>query len=162
MIVLAVLLLVLVAAVVVFIAVAGAGEPVLLTWDALNLRWEPTALLVFAAGAVTVVALGLALALLRSGARRSSDKRRELKRLRRAEQEGALPGAGAPAPTRAAPQSARPPEHGSGPGGAGRHDRTTDARTTPDDRSAAAGPTVAEDVTGRDANRYDEPGAPRS
>ncbi|MFZ5870472.1 MAG: hypothetical protein ACOYXW_08110, partial [Actinomycetota bacterium] len=81
MILLAVLLLVLVAAIVLFVVVAGTA-PVLLEWEELNLAWEPSALVVFLLGAVTLLLAVLALGMIRAGTRRRVERRRELKRLR--------------------------------------------------------------------------------
>ena len=87
MIVLAVLLLVLSAAIVLYVIVAGATETVSLEWDALNLAWEPSALVVFLLGALTLFLIGLAMALIGNGTRRRMQQRRELKRLRQVERE---------------------------------------------------------------------------
>lgn len=92
MIVLAVLLLVLALALVVYVVVAGATQTVSLRWDDLNLAWEPTVLVVFLLGALTLLLVGLALWLIRAGTRRSMQKRRELKRLREADRQRAAEG----------------------------------------------------------------------
>ena len=89
MIVLAVLLLLVVVAVVVFVLMSGVDQTVQLTADWLNLDWRPSALMVFLLGAVTLFVAEIALAMLRSGTRRSAERRRELKRLRDAERERA-------------------------------------------------------------------------
>ena len=89
MIVLAVLLLLAVVAVVVFVLMTGVDQTVQLTADWLSLDWRPSALVVFLLGALTLFVAEIALAMLRSGARRSADRRRELKRLRDAERERA-------------------------------------------------------------------------
>ena len=89
MIVLAVLLLLVVVAVVVFVLMTGVDQTVQLTADWLNLDWRPSALMVFLLGAVTLFVAEIALAMIRTGTRRSADRRRELKRLREAERERA-------------------------------------------------------------------------
>ncbi|GAB2692688.1 hypothetical protein [Thalassiella azotivora] len=87
MIVVAVLLLLVVAAVVLFVAVSGANEQVQLTNDLVNVDWRPSVLVVFLLGALCLMLVAAALALLRAGARRSAARRKELKRLREAEEE---------------------------------------------------------------------------
>ena len=87
MVVIALLLLVLVVAVVVFVVVTGASGTVTLEWDQLNLFFEPSPLVLFLLGAATLLLAVVAIAMLRSGSRRSMAKRRELKRLRRLEGE---------------------------------------------------------------------------
>lgn len=89
MIVLAVLLLLAVALVTVFLLVAGVDATVPLEWDALNLSWSASPLVLFLLGAVTLLAAMVALGLLRSGTRRKVGKRREIKRLRKVEKEQA-------------------------------------------------------------------------
>lgn len=106
MILLAVLLLVLVAAIVLFVVVAGT-EPVLLEWEQLDLAWKPSALVVFLLGAVTLLLAVLALAMIRAGTRRRVERRRELKRLRAVEKER---GAAAEAERREAYRDAEPTE----------------------------------------------------
>lgn len=92
MVVLALLLLVVVAAVVVFVLVTGTTGTVELTWEQLNLSFAPSPLVLFLLGAATLLLAVLALGMLRSGSRRGMAKRRELKRLRKIEQEqGATP-----------------------------------------------------------------------
>ena len=87
MVVLALLLLVVVAAVVVFVLVTGTTGTVELTWEQLNLSFAPSPLVLFLLGAATLLLAVLALGMLRSGSRRGMAKRRELKRLRKIEQE---------------------------------------------------------------------------
>lgn len=87
MIVLAVLLLALAAAVVVFVVLTGASETASLTYDPLNIAWEPSVLVVFLAGAAALFLVELALALMRGGTRRRMEQRRELKELRKKEAE---------------------------------------------------------------------------
>lgn len=92
MVVLALLLLVVVAAVVVFVLVTGTTGTVELTWEQLNLSFAPSPLVLFLLGAATLLLAVVALGMLRSGSRRGLAKRRELKRLRKIEQEqGATP-----------------------------------------------------------------------
>lgn len=123
MVVLALLLLVVVAAVVVFVLVTGTTGTVELTWEQLNLSFAPSPLVLFLLGAATLLLAVVALGMLRSGSRRGMAKRRELKRLRKIEQEqGATPDgrrtdAGAPAhdtvPAGATERGAHaaPPQH---------------------------------------------------
>lgn len=89
MIVLALLLLIAAAALVVFVIVTGSTQPVALEWDALNLAWDPSVLVVFLLGAVTLLLVVVAFGLLRGGTRRKVEQRRELRRLRRVERENA-------------------------------------------------------------------------
>ena len=89
MIVLALLLLLAAAALVAYILLTGSTATVLLASDELNLSWEPSALLVFLLGALTLLLVVVALGLLRGGTKRQVSKRRELKRLRQVEQETA-------------------------------------------------------------------------
>ncbi len=84
MIVFGLLLLLLVAAVVVIMVMAGSGH-VTIGWDAINLHWEATALMIFVLGAVSLLVLVLAFACLRNGTRRRFAKGRELRRLRKIE-----------------------------------------------------------------------------
>jgi uncharacterized membrane-anchored protein len=86
-IVLAVLLLIAVALAVLFILVTGTTEHLTLAWDQVNLSWATTALVVFLAGAVTLLVAEIGVGLLLRGNRRSWARRKELKRLRRVEQE---------------------------------------------------------------------------
>lgn len=83
MILLAFLLLVLVAAIVVLMVLAGTAPTVRLEIDQLNLAWEPSALMVFLLGAGSVLLLGLALGMIRAGSRRKMAQRREIKELRK-------------------------------------------------------------------------------
>ncbi len=87
MVVIALLLLIVVVAVVVFVVVTGASGTVTLEWDQLNMFFEPSPLVLFLLGAATLLLAVVAIAMLRSGSRRSMAKRRELKRLRRLEGE---------------------------------------------------------------------------
>ncbi len=91
MVVIALLLLVVVVAVVVFVVVTGASGTVTLEWDQLNMFFEPSPLVLFLLGAATLLLAVVAIAMLRSGSRRSMAKRRELKRLRRLEGEHGTP-----------------------------------------------------------------------
>lgn len=86
MIVLALLLLVAVAALVLFFVVAG-SETVRMEWEELNLAWEPSALVVFLLGVLATLVVVLAIALVRAGTRHRAHQRRELKRLKGAERE---------------------------------------------------------------------------
>ncbi len=98
MIVLALLLLLAAAALVVFIVVTGSTGEVPLQWTDLNLTFSPSPLVLFLLGALTLLLVVLALGLLRAGSRRSVEKRRELKRLRRIEDERQVERETAPAP----------------------------------------------------------------
>ncbi len=120
MVVIALLLLVVVVAVVVFVVVTGASGTVTLEWDQLNLFFEPSPLVLFLLGAATLLLAVVAIAMLRSGSRRSMAKRRELKRLRRLEGEHgtspATPGTatgtradGPPTTAGTRPRAPRPP-----------------------------------------------------
>lgn len=81
MIVLAVLLLVAVAAVVIFVVVTGYDlGPTPLIWGAVEVNASP--IWIFLLGAVTLLVAEVALALMRRGSRRKMANRRELKRLR--------------------------------------------------------------------------------
>ncbi|CAA9409467.1 MAG: hypothetical protein AVDCRST_MAG35-1347, partial [uncultured Quadrisphaera sp.] len=85
MIVLAVLLLALVAAAVLFVAVTGSTSTVDLVWDAAGVAWAPTALAVFLLGAAVMLLAEAAVGLLLRGGRRTGQRRAELERLRRLE-----------------------------------------------------------------------------
>lgn len=138
MIVLALLLLVAAAVLVVFIVVTGRTQTVDLTWEALNLSWAPSALVVFLLGALTLLLVVLALGLLRGGTKRKVEQRRELKRLRGVEKENATAagndrhgsetsgGAAAVGGSRAHPQAEE--THGGHPSSA--NDQPTQAQPT--------------------------------
>lgn len=107
MIIFGLLLLLLVAAIVVVMLMAG-DDTVTIGWDAINLNWTPTALVVFLLGAGTLLLLVLAFAALRSGTRRRVAKSQELRRLRKMDKEAQSthtgptasgPTASGPAPT---------------------------------------------------------------
>lgn len=87
MIILGVLLLVLVVAIVAFVLVTGSSDTVPLTWDALNIQWNPTPALLFAVGALTLAVLALSLLLMRAGVRRRVHSGQEMRRLRKLERE---------------------------------------------------------------------------
>ncbi len=87
MIVLALLLLIAAAAMVVFIVVTGSTGEIPLEWDDMNLAFAPSPLVLFLLGALTLLLAVLALGLLRAGTKRSTEKRRELKQLRRLQDE---------------------------------------------------------------------------
>ena len=117
MIVVALLLLVVAAAAVLFIAVTGSAEPVQLAWDAVNVSWAPTALAVFLLGAACLLVAQLGLSLLLRGNRKSAERRKELKHLRRVEAERARHGDAptAPAAPAAAAAPAEPARSGAAP-----------------------------------------------
>lgn len=111
MIVLAVLCLALVAAMVIFMVFGGFDSSVTVDWDLVNLAWQTNALAVFLAGALTLLVAEFALVLLGRGTRRKVEQRRELKRLRKVEQEstaGSRPGQPTTGHQTAAPTPARP------------------------------------------------------
>lgn len=116
MIVLAVVLLLLVAATVLFVAVTGSTETTQLVWDAVGIAWAPTALAVFLLGAAVMLVAEAAVGLLLRGGRRTGQRRQELKRLRRLEARqrtatGPVPATGAatgPVPATDAPATAGP------------------------------------------------------
>lgn len=83
MILLGILLLLVVAAVVGFMVMAGANAPTLIQIPSLNISWTPSALVVFTIGAATLLVLVFAISLIRSGTRRRVAKSQELRRLRR-------------------------------------------------------------------------------
>ncbi|TNM68034.1 hypothetical protein FHN55_08390 [Streptomyces sp. NP160] len=89
MIVLAVLLLLAVALVVLFVVVTGITPTVQLEWSQISASVTLTALAVFLLGAACLLVAEAGLALLLRGNRKSWERRRELKRLRRVEAERA-------------------------------------------------------------------------
>ena len=100
MIVLAVLLLLVVALVVLFVVVTGTTPTVSLEWAQINTTISLTALAVFLLGAACLLVAQLGLSLLLRGNRKSAERRKELKHLRRVEAERARH-AGGPAPAEA-------------------------------------------------------------
>lgn len=104
MIIVGLLLLILAAAIIIVMVMAG-GNTVNIGWDALNLNWSPTALVVFLLGAVTLLLLVVAFGALRAGTRRKVAKGQELRRLRKLEAERAATPATTPPP----PQHGAPP-----------------------------------------------------
>lgn len=125
------LLLLLVVVLIVVVMVMAGNETVLIGWDALNIAWTPTALVVFLLGAGTLLLLVLAFAALRAGTRRRVAKGQELKRLRKLESEQT-------GPTRTAE---RPADRGAGdryatPERASRPERTANDHYTATDRAA--------------------------
>ncbi|MGQ7295216.1 hypothetical protein [Quadrisphaera sp. KR29] len=116
MVVLAVLLLLAVALVVLFVVVTGITPTVTLEWAQIGTSVTLTALAVFLLGAASLLVAEAGLALLLRGNRKSWERRRELKRLRRVEAERVrheAPPAAAPAapPARqGAPAAQRPGE----------------------------------------------------
>ncbi len=111
MIVIAVLLLIVVVAVVVFVVVTGSSGTVTMEWEQLNFYFAPSPLVLFLLGAVTLLVAVVAIAMLRSGSRRSLAKRKELKRLRKLEGENGGP---VPAGATADHAPARQHPHGAG------------------------------------------------
>ncbi|HZI96754.1 MAG TPA: hypothetical protein VFD41_04425 [Actinomycetales bacterium] len=170
MIVLALLLLIAVVALVLFILVTGASETVLLESDQLNVSWEPTALVVFLLGAVTLLLAVIALGLLRGGTKRKVEQRRELKRLRKVEKENAAAGRDRPAtdptpatrtqpaekhttpaqPTQAAPAQAAPAQGAPPPAPA------TPAQT-PATQAPPTHPTETSSGASREGSWHDDP-----
>lgn len=111
MIVLAVLCLALVTAMVILLVFGGFDSSVTIDWDLVNLAWQTNALVVFLAGALTLLVAEFALVLLGRGTRRKVEQRRELKRLRRVEQEsttGSRQGQPTQPATRTAPTQVTP------------------------------------------------------
>lgn len=137
MIVLAVLLLVLALALVVYVVVSGANQTVSLEWEELNLAWEPTPLVVFLLGAVTLLLVVLALWMIRAGTKRGVAKRRELKRLREADRQ----------------RAAEARQHDQGADEDRREEGTSDARSR---ESRPTSPPRGEGG-GRDDSWYDRP-----
>lgn len=119
MVVIALLLLIVVAAVVVFVVVTGSSGTVTMEWEQLNFFFAPSPLILFLLGAATLLVAVLAIAMLRSGSRRSLAKRKELKRLRRLEGEN-----GGPVPAGATTNHGSAGQHPTGTGGPA----TTDTR----------------------------------
>ncbi|MFV0457664.1 MAG: hypothetical protein ACK5MT_02660 [Actinomycetales bacterium] len=105
MIVLGLILLILAIAVVA-IMVLGGGDTVTIGWDTIRLNWEPSALMVFLAGAATLLLLVIAFACLRSGMARSRAKRQELRRLRKLDSANPQPQSAPAAQPRAGKASA--------------------------------------------------------
>jgi hypothetical protein len=108
-IVLAALLLIVVALLVAFVLTAGVDASVVLSSDWLNVEWDAPVPWLFLLGAVALFLAEIALAMLRSGARRGVNRRRELKRLREAERGRAAAPAGAPAAEGAVAEGAAAP-----------------------------------------------------
>lgn len=92
MIVLAVLLLLVVALVVLFVVVTGTTPTVSLEWAQVNTTITLTALAVFLLGAACLLLAQLGLSMLLRGNRKSAERRKELKHLRRVEAERARHG----------------------------------------------------------------------
>lgn len=97
MVILGVLLLVLVVVVVAFVIITGSNSTVALSWDALNIQWNPTPALLFGMGALTLAVLGVSLLLMRSGVRHRVHSSQEMRRLRKLERQT---GGQAPVPAR--------------------------------------------------------------
>jgi len=120
-IVLAVLLLLVVALVVLFVVVTGTTPTVSLEWAQINTTIALTALAVFLLGAACLLVAQLGLSMLLRGNRKSAERRKELKHLRRVEAERARHGDAPAAPSGAA-APAEPARSGGAPAQGSRPD----------------------------------------
>ena len=83
MIVLGLLLIVVAAGIVVFALVSSSNYTTQIPLSGLGVSFAATPLIMFLAGAVSVILLGLGSVLIRQGARRAMGRRKELKQLRK-------------------------------------------------------------------------------